>query len=255
VADTKISALTAVTTPAAATELPVNEAGASKKITVAQLLTPSWVPGSVDGQIGYDTTKHVPEFYDSQRVRDIGTSGWCPFAMPFGFNQNGTYTTSLALAVNGGSVAVPFLVPGSMLLQSISFYNGTGTGTMEFQLYEEYLNNGNAGENTLVYVAGCGVASRSNTASAVQTVNVGTPGTFIGPGLYWGVFRNTHASTVFAMGSLAAGTMALAVCQTKTLGSTVVGANLDFVAATWTKVNSTAGARLNGRVFGGAAAF
>lgn len=36
-ADTKISALTAVTTPATASELAVNEAGTSKKITLAQI--------------------------------------------------------------------------------------------------------------------------------------------------------------------------------------------------------------------------
>jgi hypothetical protein len=36
-ADTKISALTAVTTPAGATEIPVNEAGTNKKLTLSQV--------------------------------------------------------------------------------------------------------------------------------------------------------------------------------------------------------------------------
>jgi hypothetical protein len=38
-ADTKVSALTAVTTPASTDELPVNQAGTSKKMTLAQLVT------------------------------------------------------------------------------------------------------------------------------------------------------------------------------------------------------------------------
>jgi hypothetical protein len=38
VADTKISALTAAAAAAAVNELPINEAGASKKVTVQQLL-------------------------------------------------------------------------------------------------------------------------------------------------------------------------------------------------------------------------
>jgi hypothetical protein len=38
VADTKISALTAVTAPTSASEIPVNEGGVSKKLTLAQLL-------------------------------------------------------------------------------------------------------------------------------------------------------------------------------------------------------------------------
>jgi hypothetical protein len=253
-ADTKISALTAVTTPSSTDEFPVNQGGTSKKMTLAQILTLNASPSAIEGSIGWDATGHDLEVYDSQRNRDIGVRGWAPSAFPLGFAQNGTYTTSLALAANGGSVAVPFMVEADMLVQSVSFYNGTGAGTMEFGLYEQYLNNGNAGENSLALVTGIAVASRTNTASAVQTVNITTPGTYLPAGVYWGVFRNTHASTVFAMGSLAAGTMALANCQTKTLG-TALGSTLDFVAATWTKVNSTAGARLNGLVFGATAAF
>jgi hypothetical protein len=45
-ADTKISALTAVTTPASTDEFAVNQGGASKKITLAQILNGT-VPGAV----------------------------------------------------------------------------------------------------------------------------------------------------------------------------------------------------------------
>lgn len=49
-ADTKVSALTAVTTPTAATEIGCNEAGTSKKITVAQLTALG------GGTVKYDAT-------------------------------------------------------------------------------------------------------------------------------------------------------------------------------------------------------
>jgi hypothetical protein len=236
------------------THAAAGEGGGGSALAPVTLLLPNSAPSTTDGNVGYDTTAHGIEVWDSQRARNALTAGWTPAAFPLGFAQNMTLTTSLALAVNGGSVAVPIWVPGHMLVQSISFYNGLGAGTMEFCLYRQYLNNGNAGENTLAYVTGIAVASRTNTASALQTVNITTPGTYIGPGLYWGVFRNTSASIAFTMGSLAAGTMAVSNAQTKTLG-TGLGATLDFVAATWTKINSVAGCRLNGRVFGGAAAF
>ena len=210
-----------------------------------------------EGQVRENTVNQDLVYHDGQRERAANSVGWAPSAFPLGFMQSGTYTTSLALAAvsggNGGSVAVPILVPGHMLVQSISFYNGTGTGSCEARLFRQYLNNGNAGENTLAEVAGVNFASRSNTGSAVQTVNITTPGTYIAPGLYWLVFRNTHASTVFALGSLAAGTMALANAQTKPIAA--LGSPLDLVAATWTKINSVVGCRLNGRVFGGGSAF
>ena len=228
--------------------------GGGASLAPVTFLVPQTAPATTEGNLGYDTTAHEAEWWDTQRAREFSDAGWCPAAFPLGFMQSGVYTTSVALAINGGSVAIPILVQGHMLLQSISYYNGTGTGTAEARLYRQYLNNGNAGENSLAEVTGANFASRSNTASAVNTVNVSTPGTYLAPGLYWLVLRNTSASVVFALGSLAAGTMALSACQTKTLGSGL-GSTLDFVAATWTKVNSVIGARLNGRVFGQTAAF
>jgi hypothetical protein len=47
VADTKISALTAVTVPVTTDQFPVNQGGASKRITLAQILSGTNVPGPV----------------------------------------------------------------------------------------------------------------------------------------------------------------------------------------------------------------
>jgi hypothetical protein len=46
-ADTKVSALTAVTTPATTDQFPVNQGGVSKRITLAQILSGVDVPGPV----------------------------------------------------------------------------------------------------------------------------------------------------------------------------------------------------------------
>jgi hypothetical protein len=256
-ADTKVSALSAVTTPAVTDEFPVNQGGTSKKMTLAQIWTPNTTSASVEGRLGWDSTAKDLTYYDSQRVRDADMGGWAAYAVPPGFAFNATYTTvTTTLPANGGSLAVPIFVPGPMLVQSMSFYIGASTTpTCEMQLYEQYLNNGNAGENTLAYVSGLGITSASRSASALNTVNFNTPGTYIPGGSYWIVIRNTSASNTLGIGYLAAGTMAQNNGQTKTLGSTIVGASLDFVAATWTKVTWMAGVRLNGRVFGGAAAF
>ena len=226
-------------------------------------LTPTWLylpngnPVTYSGLLNWNLGLKIVQVHNTQRNLDISGVGWAPSAFPLGFMQSGTYTTSLALAAvsggNGGSVAVPILVSGHMLVQSISFYNGTGAGSCEARLFRQPLNNGNAAENSLLEVAGVNFASRTNSASAVNTVNITTPGTYAGPGLYWLVFRNTHASTVFALGSLAAGTLALSNAQTKAIAA--LGSTLDFHAATWTKINSVVGCRLNGIVFGEAAAF
>jgi len=190
--------------------------------------------------------------------RDLADSvGWAPFAWPFGFQRTGTYTTAQSLVANGGSVALPVQVPTHMLLQSVTLRNtDTATArTAEWRLYKQQLNNGNAGENTLGEVAGAnGTWSFTPSVASNQTSTPAAPPIYLAPGVYWLVIRNTNASQTLGLGTQSAGTMALNTGQTKTLGS-ALGATLDFVAATWTKVSYTVGVQLNGRVFGQTAAF
>ena len=143
-----------------------------------------------------------------------------------------------------------------MRLFSVSFYIGASTTpTVEYQIFRQYLNNGNAGENTLAYVTGASAATAARTASAINTIACGTAGVYLAPGLYWIVIRNTTTNTVI-LGGTAASTWALSMSQTKTLASTVVGSSLDFHAATWTKVTGfIIPVRFNGEVFGETAAF
>jgi hypothetical protein len=195
--------------------------------------------------------------YDSQRSRVAGEVGWAPYAFSIGASiTSAPTTTAVTLAASGGAVAIPVQVVGHMLLQDIRFYIGASTTpTYELQVYRQYLNNGNAGENTLTFVSGAKRAAAAGTASAINTATmVGAP-VYLAPGLYWVVIRNTTTNTII-IGGTAASTWAVSMSQTKTLGSTIVDANLDFVAATWTKVTGfIIPVRFSGRVFGQTAAF
>jgi hypothetical protein len=155
------------------------------------------------------------------------------------------------------SIAFPIIIVGHMRAVSAQFYIGASTSpTYELQLFREYLNNGNAGENTLAYVAGCGRASAAGGASSINNANFGTAGTYLPPGLYWMVIRNTSATNTLIIGGSTASFSAVSFAQTKTLGSTIVGANLDFHAATWTKITNYAIAgRIGGEVFGETSVF
>lgn len=192
--------------------------------------------------------------WDSQRERAVTSDGWTPFAYPTPFEPSLAFTTAQALALSGGSIAIPIEVTGHMLLQSVSYRAQAAGGATEFRLYRQRLNNGGGAENTLDFVTGTNGTAAAPGAAATLTNNIATPGTYLAPGIYWLVIRTT-AATAFQLGSTAASAaFAVNTAQTKTLG-VALGSTLDFVAATWTKVTAVYAARLNGRVFGQTAAF
>jgi hypothetical protein len=229
--------------------------GDTLDLSIAKLLAPASAGIALTataGYVGVDTTTGDLLLHDGQRQKPAGIVGWAPYAFSLGYTENQIPTgTAATLAVSGGSIAVPVFVPGHMRLISVSHYIGASTTpTTEYQIYRQSLNNGNAGENTLTAVAGASVASATRTASAINTLAVATAGVYLAPGLYWLVIRNTTANTVI-IGGTAVSTFALSMAQTKTLGSTIVSTNLDFVAATWAKVTGfTVAVRFNGEVFG-----
>ena len=222
-----------------------------------EIILPGTAPAA-EGKVRWDTTNDRCEIYDGQRARGIGDDGWAPYAFVLGAGPAELAATAQTLAANGGSVAVPIDVRGHMLLQSLTIRT-TDTSlqrTAEWRLYRQRLNNGNGGENTLDEVVNAnGSFNYTPSAAANQTSTPSIVPIYLQPGIYWLVLRNTSPSNrTMAVGSAAAGTMALNICQTKTLGS-ALGTTLDFVAATWTKATFLLGARLNGRVFGQTASF
>lgn len=208
---------------------------------------------NAEAEIQYVTGTERMIVYDGQRNRDFGTRGWAAVALPAIFNPSGAFASSLSLPANGGSVAVQIVAPSHMLIQdcAVKSRDTSGARSWEWRLYEGYLNNGNSGENTVAEVAGAN-GSESFTASGVSTrvSNATSAPVYIGPGVYWLVVRNTHATNTFALAYTDQSTeFGAAVVQTKTLGS-ALGSTLDLVAATWTPQALMVRAHLDGRVNG-----
>ena len=207
---------------------------------------------STNGRIRTDSAKYGTTVYDSQRERAIDSVGWVPYAYPPGYYNGATVNTNITLAANGGTVIMPIVVPGHMLLQSIRFRNAnTSTArSYEWRLYRQYLNNGNSGENTLAEVPNAnGSASFTPVAAAVYVNDAGSPPIYLAPGVYWLAFRNTHATSDFSLSCEPLGTLQNNMMKTKTLGS-ALGSTLDMVAATWTGNANSPAIILQGRVFG-----
>lgn len=209
---------------------------------------------AIEGYWRWDSTRKLIVLYDGQRERGITPVGWLPYIYPATLSMTGAIT-STNLAANGGSIAIPLYLVAPMLLESVSARNqDTATArTWGWDLYEQYLNNGNGAENTLTRIA----ASNGNetfTPSAASNRTLAASGApiFLPPGVYWLVVQNRHATSTFAIGWVAPTTginLNKNIVQTKTT-TNPNGATLDFVAATWATSGNTPIVRLNGRVFG-----
>ena len=225
---------------------------------IQRLLSGTGSVTATEGYLRWQSTKKQLGLYDTQRERMITDRGWMPYAYPINFVASLAFTTSLALAAAGGCVAIPIWLDGHMLLQSVSVRsNDTATArTWGWDLYEQYLNNGNAGENSLVRILQSnGNETFTPTVASTRTLDVTSAPQYIGPGCYWLVVQSRHATSNFGLGTTAASTaFALNTMQTKTITNPSPDP-LDFVAATWTKSTAVAAVRLNGRVFGQTAAF
>ncbi len=204
----------------------------------------------------WDSTARKLKYHNSQRELsdDIG---WAPYAYGLAAPAPWGVATALSLPASGGSVAFPVFVPSHMLLQSVAVRNTDTTlqRDLEWRLYQQKLNNGNAGENTLDEVPNAnGTLSFTAAAASWQTSTPSSPPIYLPPGVYWMVFRNTNGSNTFGVGTDSTAAAYGNNAQTKTLGS-ALGSTLDFVAATWTKVPNAPWVVLSGRVFGNTAAF
>lgn len=232
-------------------------AGDGQTLTPGHLDVPQEAPGTTEGRIGWDATAHKLTGYDTQRALGLGSVGWAPLAFPITYVSTATHATALSLPAAGGSAALPILLTGHMLLQTLYLRNtdAASARTWGWDLYIQDLNNGNAGENTLRRVA----ASNGNEtftpgAASTRTLAAGSPPIYLAPGLYWLVIQNRHASNTFGLGTTAVSNPTPAGILTKTT-TNPNGATLDLVAATWTAQFADPGVFLVGRVFGQTTAY
>lgn len=211
---------------------------------------------SAEGQWGYDSTRKGMMYHDGVRKRFASCVGFMPYAYPIGGGPTQVTTTALAIAANGGNIAIPVVLEGHMLLESVSFWNtdtATARGPVEYGLYEDRLDNANA--LNLVDSGIFGVGGYTPTIAIARTMPSNNTVVYLPPGQYWLAIKNNHTGNTLGIGVTPAGTMATSTAQTKTLTTAAYGSTLDLVAATWTKIATIPGIRLNGRVFGQSAAF
>lgn len=193
---------------------------------------------------------------DHGGLTGIGTQpqGWAPVVYPVGYSTAVALTTAEALAANGGSVAIGFMVPSRIRLTDVSIRN-TDTGTARswgWDLYRQSTQTESAGENTLSRVAASNGADAFTPGGGASTRTLGvTAVVTLDPGFYWLVIQNRHASNTFGLAYTLSsndfGPNLPAQIKTTTNPN---GATLDFVAATWTKNRRLYGAYLRGYVFG-----
>lgn len=219
-------------------------------MTAAQVAA---IGSPAEGLRTYESDTEHENVWDGQRNRIISPIGYSPFAYPLFFSPSAGLATTLTLPTNGGSIAIPMWVQTHMLVDSVTIRNldVSTARTWAWDLYEEFLNNGNSGENTLTRVAASNGSDTFTAAAASnRTLAAASAPVYIAAGVYWLVIQNRHATSSFAFASTASGHAAFGnTAQTKTT-TNPNGATLDFVAATWTKVTAIYGARIDGRVFG-----
>jgi hypothetical protein len=225
-------------------------------MTAAQMAA---ISSPAEGLMAYASDSDMLHQYDAQRFRNVMPIGWLPYAYPMGVHASVISSSSHTLAANGGSLACPIVLTGHMLLESVTInQRSTGTArTWGWDIYAQYLNNGNSGENTLARVAASnGDQSFTPSAADNRTLAAASAPVYLGPGIYWLVIQSRHATSTRVLLGDAGANLFAAVnhVQTKTT-TNPNGATLDFVAATWTKSVNTAPMRLNGRVFGATALF
>lgn len=191
----------------------------------------------------------------------IGTGrvmvGWLPYAYLDGYGPLSSNGTDIDINADGATLVGITVLGAPMLLESASAYFKDTSGaerSWNWALYVQATNTGDADENTLTRVAyGAAADTWSPSAAGTRTITAeGAPVT-LAPGAYWFLIQNVHASNTLKIGCAAGTTNAYAM-QRKAC-TNPVGATLDFVAATWTRVTYLHSGRLNGRVFGETAAF
>lgn len=178
---------------------------------------------------------------------------YLPFAFNIGAGPQDATSTVTNMVAGGAAILTPIFLAGTMLIQSITLRNGdtASARTCEMALYRDN------GSGTLTQVTGT-YATLSFTPSAAsdRTANVATPGTELRPGIYWLCVRNSHATNTFGLRRLANATeVSGTACRSNSTGIAALGATLDPITNFSTNLTGAPYVRLNGRVFGEAAAF
>jgi hypothetical protein len=245
--DSAASTPTASDVGAVPTSRTVNAQSLGSNIT----LTTADIADGTDKRYCTDAQKTIIGNTSGSNTGDDPPIGKAAYCYPVVFTPNAAFTTALALAANGGSIAIPICVDTPATLVSVSVRN-TDAATARTWRWDLYKDTGVA---AVTRVAEC-VSAESFTPTAASTrTRAASTNTALKPGVYWLVIQSTHATSTFGLGSTAASAaFAVNSAQTKTTANPN-GASLDLVAATWTKTTAMYAARLNCAVLGQSTAF
>lgn len=210
---------------------------------------------TTEGAIGWHSSSDFLRMYDDSQEIGIGERGWAPYGLQVGFDSGAALTSTVTIAANGGSLAIPMVVPAHMKLRSVTVRNvaTTTARTWGWDLYVQRHETASGSQNTLDRVAQS-TADQSFTPAAASNQTIAASGApvYLSPGLYWLVIQSRHATSTFLLGGTAVSTVVAALLNMGQLKTTTNpnGSTLDFVAATWTKDDAVYGAVLNGDIFG-----
>lgn len=192
---------------------------------------------------------------DRRRAIHATASGWQPYAYPLGYIPNGSYDAATVTVSNSGAVALPIVLIGNMLVNSITIRRVTDlTYDVDWALYAQDVNEGNSAENNLRQIIyGQAAGAIVGTASNLTIPAVPAPQP-VAPGLYWLVIKTS--TSVLRLGAITASGFQAGVNSYIAHSTTVVflPPTLDFVTG-WAGGTEIIAARLNGRVFGQTATF
>lgn len=201
--------------------------------------------------LGEDGRLHVKDSADA--VTDPGataipTSLWQSYLYPVGAVANAAPTNAEALPSSGGSIAIPFTLPGPMKLKNVLIHNRdtASARAAEWRLFYD------DGSSTAVAVTGAdGTWSFTPSAASDRSSTASGSPVILLPGAYWLVIRNTSGAQTFGLGYVsAAGTFFNAdmLTKTKTLASALT-TTLDFSSG-WSDGARLYAAKLRGSTFG-----
>ena len=150
-------------------------------------------------------------------------------------------SNSTTLPASGGMVAIPFEVPATGLLQSVTFRHNTGSSRFLAAALYRQVGNGATAVRVALWT------HASYAAATTFTVNVDSVPVQIPPGSYWLVLMNTTGSTA-NVGKSASATL-VAACRTATVAGSDPPQTLDMSTG-WSDTTDNVFAALKFRVFG-----
>lgn len=194
-----------------------------------------------------------------QRYAQFAPCGWQAYALPQDFAIGASYVASTSLPANGGSIAIPFVITGNMLAQTLAAQTKSISTNYAFG-FDLYIQDNNdissTPDNTLRRVLATITASGAlpGAESTIQT-SADTP-VLLTPGVYWGVIQNRHATNALLISSQATGSFSHGSGRTKTL-TNPNGDTIDFSvsAGGWSAFTGSVAAFMRGVVFGETAVY